>query len=361
MARPYQRAQDGLWVLAVAAPDGRRRYLYAHSRRDVLAKADEMRGGWAAGLDLAPRRLTVGRQLDDWLAARRGRVRSSTWISYEGIVRLHLARVARIPLVRLRPDDIRRLLDQLAADGLAPRTVGYALVVLRMALRSAVNDGLIARNVATAVTAPKVERQPPTILDATDLRRLNDDGDPLWVFLAGTGARLGEALGLRWSDLDLQRGIVRFSGSLRPQDRRLRGDARRLQRVEPKTAAGFRSVALAPFVITALERHREALAGQPVPVEGYVFTTPLGSPLDPRNVSRSWAGATARLGLPRLRIHDLRHSYASQLLAAGYGLEDVKRALGHESIAVTSDTYGHLVEGRSRELAAGLDRRLQGA
>ena len=96
----------------------------------------------------------------------------------------------------------------------------------------------------------------------------------------------------------------------------------------------------------------------PRSVLGLVFTSSRGTPLDPRNVSREYERDVASAGVRRIRIHDLRHTAASMMLAQGFSLDDVKRVLGHSSIAMTSDIYGHLVEGRSRELADRLDRVL---
>lgn len=353
--RPYQRRWDGRWVVAVRDKDNRRKYLYGWSRADVIAKRDEAMAAARLGVDVPSRKLTVGRQLTDWLDDRRGKVRSSTWISYESHVRLHLASLHPIPLTKLQPADVRRMLRQRESEGCAPRTAAYSLTVLRMALRQAVADNLITRNVAEHVAPPKATRHELTILSASEIRALVADGDPLWVFLVGTGCRLGEALAVRWQDI--ARGSVTFAGSLRPIDRRIRSEGeKRLQRVEPKTETGRRTVALPEFVQATLVKD-----DRPASVHGYVFTTPRGTPLDPRNVSRAWGETRERVGLPAVRIHDLRHTYASQLLAAGYTLEDVKRALGHSSIAQTSNTYGHLVEGRSRELASGMDRLVRGA
>jgi integrase len=129
----------------------------------------------------------------------------------------------------------------------------------------------------------------------------------------------------------------------------------RLQRVEPKSASGFRTIGLPAFVADALARHVSAMSSRPRSLVGYIFTTPKGTPLDPRNVSREFDRLLGSSGLPKMRIHDLRHASASLMLSRGHTLEDVKRVLGHATITQTSNTYGHLVEGRSREIADGMD------
>jgi integrase len=356
----YQRDSDSLWVGAVRAA-GRRHVVYGRSDDEVKEKLADLRAALRLGVAIPDSRLTVGRHLAGWLDTMRPpHVRPSTWVSYELHVR-HLADLATISLARLTPNDVRRHLRRLLDAGYATRTVAYSLTVLRMAIRQALRDDLVTRNVAELVDPPRTERAELRILTAPEARRLVAGGDPLWILLVGIGCRLGEALGLRWTDVDLEAGTVSITGGLRPMPKRFRAKGQpRLARVEPKTDAGHRTVALPPVVVLALAAHRTATADRPASVAGYVFTTPRGTPLDARNVSRAWALERTRLELPKVRIHDLRHTAASLMLARGFTLEDVKRVLGHSSIQLTSDTYGHLVEGRSREIASGMDAVLGG-
>lgn len=362
--RPFRRGQDGRSVVVVRDADGKRRYLYGWSHDEVIAKRDEFLAATRMGMTPPTGKLSVGRVLDDWLADRRGKVRPATWISYEAQVRLHLDTIRRIQLTKLRPGDVRRLLREREAAGCAPRSVVYTLTVLRMALRQAVADGLVPRNVASAVAPPRVTRPELAIWGPLEVRRVlaaPSDLAPLWTVLLGTGLRLGEALGLRWSDVDLSAGALTVTGSIRPVDHRIRGEGEpRLQRVEPKTEAGWRTIALPHVVVDALLEQKAIAEDWPASNLGLVFTTPRGTPLEPRNVSRAWDTMIAVAGVKRIRIHDARHTALVLLLGQGASLDDVKRQAGHETIATTSDIYGHLVEGRSRELAAGMDRAIGG-
>ena len=169
--------------------------------------------------------------------------------------------------------------------------------------------------------------------------------------------RLGEALGLRRGDVDLSRGRLTIVGSLRPVDHRIRPEGtRRLQLQDPKTETSRRTIAVPGFVAEALRL--ELAEERPRHVDGLLFTTPKGTPIDARNVSRRWVDYRADAGLPAIRMHDLRHTAASLMLGQGATLHDVMKTLGHANIAETANTYGHLVEGRSRELADGMDRIL---
>jgi len=360
--RPFKRKSDGLSVVVVRDAEGRRKYLYASSPAAAIARRDEYLAGTAMGLNIASTRLTVGRQLAEWLDDRRGRVRSSTWVSYESHVRIHLASLRNIALTRLRAAHVRELVRERQAAGCAPRTIGYSLTVLRMAIRQAIADGLVPRNVAAGVTAPAAVGHEFRILTEDEARGLLAAAPAttcghLWTVMLGTGMRLGETLALRRIDIDRTAGRLTIAGSLRPRDRRIRpAGTARLAIEPPKTSAGRRTIAVPAFVLAAIEV--ELAADRPANVQGLVFTTPRGTPLDQRNVARRWTAFLAATSLPVIRMHDLRHTAASLMLAQGASLYDVMKLLGHASITMTANTYGHLVEGRSRELAAGMDRLL---
>jgi len=360
----YQRG-DGLWVAVALLPGQSPRRFYG----SVSETAEERRADFLAhhrlGLPTSETKVTLGRHLSDWLDSKRPpSVRPSTWIHYQLHVR-NLAPLAGRALPKLTPNDVRQHLRFLLDEGLSPSSVGHSLTVLRMALGQAVADGLITRNVAKAVEPPSVIRRETATLSPFQTRQFlaAAKGDPLealWTLLVGTGLRLGEATGIRWVDLDLTLGTLTVTGAIRPIDRRIRKPGeKRLERVEPKTTAGWRTLALPPMVLAALTAHREATADAKVrSVGGYVFTTTRGTPLDPRNVSRLFGALLEKAGLPHMRIHDLRHTAASLMLGSGATLDDVKRYLGHASIVETSDLYGHLVEGRSAEVASGIERAI---
>jgi integrase len=360
----YQRG-DGMWVAVALVPGQSPRRFYGSSPETAADRRADYLARHRLGLPTEETKLTLGRHLAGWLDSKRPpAVRPSTWIHYELHVR-NLAPLAGITLARLTPNDIRQHMRFLLDDGLSPSSVGHSLTVLRMALGQAVADGLITRNVATLVEPPRVERREMATLSPLQARRFlaaakDHPLGALWTLLLLMGLRLGEATGIRWADVDLAEGTLSVTGAIRPIDRRIRKPGeKRLARVEPKTAAGWRTLALPSMALTALIAHRDATADSKArSVAGYVFTTPRGTPLDPRNVSRLYHAFMEANGLPAIRIHDLRHTAASLMLASGASLDDVKRYLGHASITETSDLYGHLVEGRSAEVASGIERAI---
>jgi len=340
----YRRHSDGRWVGAVSVPGGRRRYFYGATKTEVVRRVQAARRAIVAGAPLPSGRLKVADVLLDWLRAVEPTVRPSTFVSYEGHVRLHLAPVAGLPVDRLTPAIVRTLQARLLEDGLSPRTVGYTNTILRMAFRWAEEQGIVASNPATKVDPPRIARQAIHPLTPEDVRHLIEATPDatrraLYALQAGCGLRLGEALGLRWQDVDDRRLTVRYS--LRPIPGQTRGE--RLQLVEPKTRASRRTLWMPDFVIDCL--------GALPRISDFVLSTPVGTPLDPRNSHRLFKADLERASLPvTVRLHDLRHTAATIMLSAGVDLVTVKEVLGHTSISTTA-VYTHVVPAM-REAAA---------
>jgi integrase len=161
----------------------------------------------------------------------------------------------------------------------------------------------------------------------------------LWVLLATTGLRLGEALGLIWPDVDLERGRLTVRRALQRLPKRLGG----VVLVEPKTDRSRRTVYLAPGTVAALARHRrQQTADSLASSERFVFTGTTGRPLDGSGVNGQFHRALVRANLPNVRVHDLRHTAATHLLTRGVHPKVVQELLGHSTISLTLDTYSHV-------------------
>lgn len=262
-------------------------------------------------------------------------------------------------MAKLSPSDIQPFLNDKLAEGLSPRTVRYLHAVLRRALGQALKRGLVPRNVATLVNLPKAQRpevEPFTPDQARSfLAAIHGDRlEALYSVALSVGLRQGEALGLRWEDVDLDTGTITVRKALQ----RLNGV---FELVEPKTARSRRTIALPQTAVTALRVHRtrqlqeRLLAGSKWCENGLVFTNTFGTPIDASNLIRHFHRALVAAGLPRKRFHDLRHTCASLLLAQGVHPRVVMDILGHSQISLTMDTYSHVIPALQREAASQMD------
>lgn len=375
--------QDGRWQARVSIRDvdGRRvrRAFYGRTRAEVQEKLTTALRAVQQGMPIQrDERQRLGEYLEAWLGNVRPTIRPSTFVSYAGHCRLHIVpTLGRVPLAKLTPQHVRGLLTAKLASGLSPRTVGYSRTVLRMALGQAFRDGLLPRNVVDLVSPPRSVRHEISPLDADGARRLLASAkgsrlEGLYTVAVALGLRQGEALGLRWSDVDLESATLRVGRTLQRVPVMLRGEddrgrGTRYVLSEPKTAGSRRSIALPSGVVAALREHRirqleERVATGPAWQDwNLVFATTIGTPLDARNVTRAFEELLRRADLPRMRFHDLRHSAASILLAKGVHPRVVMDLLGHSTIAQTMNTYSHVIPALRRDAAERMDEALSEA
>ena len=369
----YQDAA-GRWHAAVITVDPATGH---RSRRVVSGKTQAIVRGRLADLrrDLeAIGRPTARTPLADflstWLEGEAQRVRPATWKSREYHVRVYLSpAIGRIALGDLRPSDVERLTDHIIASGHSGLTARHVRATLRRALGEAQRDELVVRNVAALARPPRAERRELHVLSADETRRLldetaEDEFGPLFAVAATTGLRLGEILGLCIGDLDGLDGRTP-TFTVRRSLARVAGGGFGL--AEPKTARSRRTLELGPTSVRALRRQKARQATARLAAgdlwqdrDGLLFTDELGRPLHSYAVSAAFTATLARLGLPRVRFHDLRHGVASLLLAQGVPLKLVSEALGHSTITITADVYAHLTREQRRETAAAIERAIGG-
>jgi integrase len=361
-----RKRSDGRWEAraVVTDPSGARvrRSFLGRDRAAVRDRMQEALRAESNGISMAPEKVTVEAFLASWLETTKPSIRPRTYQSYELQVRVHLSPgLGHLPLTRLSPQQVQQFLNAKAAAGLSPRSVAIIRAVLRLALRQAERWGMVSRNVATLVAAPRVIRREIRPLDPDQARRLLEviDGDPyeaLYVTALAVGLRQGELLGLAWSDVDLDAGTLRVRNALQRVD----GD---LRLVEPKSATSHRLVALPAVVVTALRAHRihqledrlAAGARWGSDAWGLVFLTSVGTPMDGHRVTRQFQELLERYGLPRQRFHDLRHACASLMLAQGVAPRVVMETLGHSQISLTLNTYSHVAPFLGRDAAERMD------
>lgn len=304
----------------------------------------------------------VGQFLERWLAdVVKSSVRPRTHQSYALHVRRDLGpTLGHHQLNKLSPEHVQAMINAKLAQGLSPRTVQIIRAVLRRALGQALKWGLVARNVATLIdpprsTKPQIQplspRQGQILLEAARGDRL----EALYRVALSLGLRQGEALGLRWSDIDMEARVLHVRQALQRVDGALRV-------VPLKTDRSRRSLPLPEVLVGALHDHRDRqrearrAAGDRWRETEFVFTSTIGTPAEPRNVTRSFKALLIRAGIPDIRFHDLRHSCASLLVAQGVHPRVVMEILGHSQISLTMNTYAHVLPDEQREAATIMDR-----
>ena len=311
---------------------------------------------------------TVGDYLDRWLSdAVRGTVRESTFSRDRYLVTNHIKpTLGRLKLKNLNALHLQSFYRERLDSGLSGSTVQKIHHILHKALSQAVKWNLIPRNPADAVKAPTASSTKETHpLSASEARRLlerarDDRLEALYVLAFHTGMRRGELLGLKWEDVDLDGPTIRVRRTLTRSE-----NGRRLSLGEPKTKKSRRIVRLTPRAVEALRRHRakqaeeKLKAGNLYQNQGLVFTTGCGTPINPSNLlRRSFAPLLKSAGLPRITFHDLRHTCASLLFQRNVHPKLVQELLGHASIALTLDTYSHMLPGMGSEAADAMEYAL---
>ena len=359
----YKR-RDGYWVAAISIGAGERKVIYGKTRGAVSNRMKMLLGTQHDGIALrSSDRTTVGAFLTRWIEGMGSHVRGSTHLRYEQLVRVHLVpRIGKIPLSRLAPSDLSAMYAAMTSEGLAPRTAGHAHRVLGRALHDAEIDGLVARNVCRLVRPPRVPHAEMKTLGAEQARALieatqNERLGALWHLALASGARLGELLGLTWHAVDVERGTIRITRTLgRTKDGPTFG--------EPKTSSSRRTIPVGKAAAAALRRHRAAqemerrVAGSVWHAGDLVFADEIGRPIDGTHMAHTFRAVLARANLPRIRVHDLRHTAATLLLEAGLHPRVVAERLGHANPSLVMNTYGHVTERMQEQATAVLDNVL---
>lgn len=365
----YKR-EDGRWVAVVNLGwDGgkrKRKYLYGTTRQEVQRKLTKALNDHNRGIPLPDDRQTVEAYLTAWLRDTvKPNKRPLTHRTYESIVNTHIIpRLGKVRLSKLTPKQVQGLLNAKKDEGLSPRRVQLIREVLRNALNEAVRSEQLARNVAALAEAPKTVKTPvnpftpdeaKAFLKAAKGHRL----EALWTVALAVGLREGEALGLRWEDVDLKAGTLRVNYALQ----RIPGQG--LQLVEPKSKTSRRTVPLPQVAMKALRQHelrqkREARWGGTKWHEtNHVFTNTIGKPLEQGAVWREFKDLLTKAGLRDQRFHDLRHCCASLLLAQGVSARTVMETLGHSQIGLTLNTYSHVMPALQQDAADQMDAVLR--
>jgi integrase len=347
------RRKDGRWEGRYYVPteDGpKRKVIYGKTRAEVSEKLTKALSDRANGIVYDNENITIGEYLDVWLKGSvYGSVRQRTYDRDTNLVNNHIKPVlGSLKLKKLNSAHVQNFYRNRLDTGLSASTVRKIHDILRRGLAQAVDWHLTQRNVADVVKPPRPVPKEIVALSADETRRLLDAAaedrlEALYVLAVHTGMRQGEMLALRWQDVDIENAVLSVRRTL----------TRRGGKVafgEPKTKKSRRSIRLTPQAVDALRAHLERqlrdmeILGDHYQDQGLIFTTDTGAPINPSNLrQRSFTPLLKRAGLPHMRFHDLRHTCATLLLSRGVHPKFVQELLGHATIAITLDTYSHVM------------------
>jgi len=347
------RRKDGRWEGRYYVPteDGpKRKVIYGKTRAEVSEKLTKALSDRANGIVYDNENITIGEYLDVWLKGSvYGSVRQSTYDRDTNLVNNHIKPVlGSLKLKKLNSAHVQNFYRNRLDTGLSASTVRKIHDILRRGLAQAVDWHLTQRNVADVVKQPRPVPKEIVALSTDETRRLLDAAaedrlEALYVLAVHTGMRQGEMLALRWQDVDIENAVLSVRRTL----------TRRGGKVafgEPKTKKSRRSIRLTLQAVDALRAHLERqlrdmeILGDHYQDQGLIFTTDTGAPINPSNLrQRSFTPLLKRAGLPHMRFHDLRHTCATLLLSRGVHPKFVQELLGHATIAITLDTYSHVI------------------
>jgi integrase len=361
------------WVELERGPGGERRQKSRggfKTRKDAERAFGELRDEVRRGTYVEPSKLSLTRFLDEeWFPSIEASVRPTTLRNYRDLHEAYIKPAfGRTLLANVNPARLNAYYADLLASGrrvgdggLAPKTVRNVHSMLHKALTDAMRWGHLPRNPASLASPPKPGRPEMKVWSPEQLRQFvtstrEDRLAAAWLLLVTTGMRRGEVLGLTWDNVDFSNArlaVVQSLSVVNYHDVRL---------IQPKTTKGRRSIALDPTTIGALQAHRVRQAAERLAWgEGWndsdlVFTRENGSLIHPQRMT-SWFEQYARdANLPRIRLHDLRHSYATAALAAGVPAKVVSERLGHASVMITLDTYSHVLPSMQEDAASSVAR-----
>jgi integrase len=328
------------------------------TRAEAQAQAAKILATVADGTHTDPSQETVAEFVERWLKTwANDNTSHATWTSYSQLLRKHLvARFGARPIQKLRPADLQAVYSAMAGEGLADRTRLHLHRVIHVMLKHAAQWGVVPRNVASMVDAPRVKAREMEVLTPGEMRTVLETlrGKDLYPIAAvglATGLRRGELLALRWADMNLEAGHLQVERALEETPR---GG---LVFKAPKTRHGRRQVTLPPSTVALLRDHHRTQLEQRLlfgrgkePADALVFGNFDGSPRSPHWVTAAWRKVAKRTSI-KATFHSLRHTHASTLIASGLDVLTISRRLGHGSPVITLSVYGHLFKTDDRAAA----------
>jgi integrase len=347
----YQRKSgDGRWVGSFRLPDGTRKYVYGESRSEAKKLLEEAKKQAEAGTLVPANAQTVAEFMEYWLSVHKLAVKASTHEHYGAHIQARIVpALGKIKLQKLSTHQIQKFINGMDDEGLEPGTIKLIFSILKMALADAVEWKFLGFTPCKGVVLPRIEATELQVLNFKQVQLLlesvkDTELEALVTVALCTGLRRGELLALKWADIDretwhlkVQRTLVYLNGQ-------------GFRETEPKTKGSKRTIPVIPLAQQALEKHRKKqvkarLEARVWENRDLVFCDSRGGYIVFTTLYRAFYQALERAGLPPMRIHDLRHSAATLLLALKVSIKVIQAILGHSSLLMTLGLYGHLLPG----------------
>ena len=340
------------------------RSISGKTQREVSRKLKEITSAIDHGVYTAPEKITVSEWLEIWQETYLSGVKQYTRASYEGIIKNHL--IPGLGAVRLDQLDAHTIQQFINGLDLSPKTVKNVHGVLHAALRQAVLLRYVSHNAADNTSLPRIERKEMHVLDedatAAFLKALKGHKfEVLYKVTLFTGLREGEILGLTWDRVDFERGTILIDRQLQ-KERKKGGDYHLAATKNDKARTIMPPLYAMQLLRTQKARQAELRlkAGDLWQDTGLVFTNETGGNLAFSTVYKNYKALVAGIGLPDLRIHDLRHSYAVAALRSGDDVKTLQGNLGHHAAAFTLDQYGHVTDQMKKASADRMESYIKG-
>ncbi len=359
------------WMAQITLADGKPKRKRAKTKAEALEKLDELRGLRQRGVNLSKQSPTVAEWWSIWLDTFAKQLKPNIREDYRGIGRRYVDPdpIGRRKVSLLTSAEVQDWVDRLC-ERIAPQTVRNAHARLHKALKIAVQRHIRTDNPADNIDLPEARPAPIHPLDFDQALRLmealaQDRWSVLYRLLINLGMREGEVLGLTWDAIDLKKGTIRIYRQLKRVPKR-DGSGKEFVLQTTKKPASDRTLDIDEDIIAMLRGHRAAqleerlIAGRRwKDTFGLLFVTETGAPIHPSNLLKHFHKALDVAELPKIRVHDLRHTCATLMLDAGIPLVTVSKILGHSSVAVTAKIYAHALDKSKASAIATLSGRLR--
>ncbi len=363
-----RKRADGRWEALISLPNGSRKSFYGRTRQAVQRKLAQAQRDVASGLPIVGDRQTMEQYLRSWLETAKHHLKPSGYRRYDTNLKCHiLPALGKVPLSKLTAQQVQTFYISKLSAGYSLSSVANIHTVLHVALDEAVRMGLVQRNVTDLVHKPSRRRTKTVALTEEQAQAFlhaarGDRLEALYVLAVTTGMRVGELLGLCWSDVDLDKAVALVTQSLQESA----AGSGTFILGQPKTSHSRRRIMLSQTAVQSLLAHRERQGEERRRCADLwdsryhlVFPNTLGRPMHPSHLrEREFHPLLLRAGLPHIRFHDLRHTAATLLLRRGVNPKIVSEMLGHANIGITLDVYSHVTPDMQEAAARTMDEVL---